>query len=642
MKLKSFLFLIAALAIGLVFASCGGDTEIEYRDRDVNKGYASDADAIMAAFAFADDVYLSRRTDLKNGTVVIETGKTLHVDGQTIEVNNATAIVAVGTGKLDWDNKATSKIDGTGAVLVGITIGENDTAHYSNSATSYVLLTADGDIVAGASGGYRAALATDTAAMGKVFKSGTYLDAEGGTTAYLIGSFDKTSLEIAGGTLVVTGNLGTSNSRVATIKTDTPLTIYGYLYGGTVGAASTQNIITDAGTVTVYKDADIDSGAIGNQLVINGKGDFGTVSVTGTLAVTGNASFTGNASISAPFNVDPGKAVFSGNATFTAPLTVAGGADFSGDATFAGGNIGQRANFTSGNTVSGNVTVATLGFSGSGTTNSLVLSTDGEIIYTSGISGSFLTSTNNVGTLATIAGPLTFSISTSKLAVSGAGSIVVSKAINLADANTIEVDGTTGVYFSATEGKIDAETYTLGGQVGTLSTDKSTDGGFILTKDGITKLVNAGSASLSYALANGEGKFFLNIKQGSMATLTGVNISASVGSISFEPGATLYLAAGGSVTAANVAWGGTIAGSVAAGSLLVGSLSATNTGGSIAAADVAAGSVGVKANGNFILSSSVFHPTGATVDQGLTGAEGAVTDGGSAAAGGSILIFGRN
>jgi hypothetical protein len=622
MKLKSFLFLAAALAMGLAFASCGGDTE-QLPGSIIKQGYASDADAIMAAFEFADDVYLSKRTDLKNGTVVIETGKTLHVDGQTIEVNNATAIVTVGTGKLDWDNKATSKIDGTGAVLVGITIGENDTAHYSNSAASYVVLTADGDIVAGASGGgYRAALATDSAAMGKVFQAGTYLNAIGGTTAYVIGNFGETSLEIAGGTLVVTGNLGTATSRVETISTNTPLSVYGNLYGGTLAAASTQNIITSAGTVTVFKNADIASGAIGNQLVIRGAGEFGTVSASGTLTVTGNADFTGDAE-------------------FSAPLSVNGNATFGGDAEFAGGNIGQRANFVSGKTVSGNVEVSTLGFSGSNTTNSLILSTDGEIIYTNGVNGSFLTSANSVGTLAAIAGALTFSIGLNELAVSGAGSIVVSRAINLAGANTIKVDGTTGVYFNAAAGKINAETYELGGQVGTLSTDKSVNGGFILTKDSITKLVDTGSASLTYTLANGASKTFLTIKQGSMATLTGVNISASVGSISFAPSATLYLAAGGSVTAANVAWGGTIAGSAAAGSLLVGSLSATNTGGSIAAADVEAGSVGVKANGNFILSSSVFHPTGATVDQGLTGAEGAVTDGGSAAAGGSILIFGR-
>jgi hypothetical protein len=613
MKLKSFLFLIAALAMGLVFASCGGDTEIEYRDHDVNKGYASDAEAIMAAFKFADDVYLTKETNLTTGpALLIPAPGRLHVNGQTILVGPQTVIIKAGA--LVWDGESQGKIDaannGAGAVLVDI---DADVTHYGSAGVagteSFVFVKSDGTIT-GSTKGYRAALATDTTAMEKVFSAGTYLNAIGGTTAYVIGDFGPANLGISGGTLVVTGNLGSTTGRVATIDTDTPLTVYGNLYGGTVDAASTQDIIKNAGTVTVYKDANIASGKIANQLIIGGNGAFGTVSA-GSLAITGNASFTGDAEFSGLLAVT-GDASFTGAGSFTVPLAVTGNATFGGDAEFtAGGALGNGAEF------SGNVK-----------SDTEQLAVTGEAKFAAGKTLTGYLSANSV----TLSGSLSIA----------SGSLATGAAIDVST-NSIILGPEGGIEFTSSSAKLTggSSTYEVGGAGSLLNS--SSDAGTTITfaATGITN--SSSDKTLVPSLVFG-GDALLVFK--SDAVIDGIDFDVKGGSISLEgTSRTLIITGGGSITtgaaAVNIAHGGTIAGSAGAGgSLLVGSLT---TGGTIAADNVAAGSVGVSGVvGNFILTGNRFLPTPASIGQGTLGAglnAGDALDGGSASAGGSILVF---
>jgi hypothetical protein len=578
MKLKSFLFLIAALAMGLVFASCGGDTE-QLPGSIIKQGYASDADAIEAAFAFADNVYLSKETNLLDAQLLIPAGKTLHVSGQTINVNAATVII--GEGTLDWGSSANSKIkavSGTAPVLIAISY---DATHYYNgetAGTGSILFVGKDTLTSGGSGkGYFASSDAD-----KVFATGgTALAYDGGgTTSYLLSSYIKDKISITAGTLIVTKDL----TGLEILDTATPLTVYGKLGGGTVAAASTVEIIKSGGTVTA-NTVDISNGKIVNELNVKTTGNFTGKVEFGTLFVTDRATF-------------------------------------SDDVKFAAGSV-TNAVFTSGKTVSGQAQIGNIAFANN-SGNTLVIAADGAIIFTNGINGSFL---GNVGTLATLANPVTFNLGATELAVSGAGSIVVSGEIDVENSNTIKVDGTTGVYFAA-GGTIVAETYELGGQVGTLSTN----GGFILTATGIKNAATGGSASLSYALADAANAVFLKVKQGSTAALENVNISVATGSISLAPDAKLFLNTGGSITSAggSLAHSGYILSAEAAkgGSILSGSL------GNDEAGSVAAGSIGTIGH-NFIISSAKFANSGAVYTNAIAG----VKAGSMKATAGSVTVF---
>jgi hypothetical protein len=509
-------------------------------------------------------------------------------------VDATTAIVAVGNGNLDWDNKAASMIKGTGAVLVGITIGENDEAHYSGELAEYVLLSADGGFVANAAnnGGYLAALDSDTTSMGKVFQAGTYLNAEGGTTAYLIGNYSATSLQIAGGTLVVTGDLGSSTGKVETIDTNTPLNIYGNLFGGTVATASTADIITNAGTVTVYKDADINSGVITNELVLKGKGDFGTVSVAGTLTVTGDATFTGDASFTAPLNVSPGKATFNADVEFDAADISIADAEFAGNVTVtatAEQTTATAAKFTGASpTLTGNLSAPVVTFNSSGN-----LTVTGGSLST----GSGLTLGTDLGSIVLgKEGGIEFTgqgkLAGGKYEVSGAGSLL----------NTADSAGTT-VTFAATG-----------------ITNSSSNANSAPT------IVFGNKANLIYTDSAEINGFNLNIATGGSISINGANKE-------------LKLTGGGSITAK------TVIGSLGAGSLFV----VTNAAGSLVAGTnihgsdeiIEAGSYGTfTVDENFIHSGIPFVKSGTEAAFGIT--ESITPDGDSGAGAGSVAVFTLN
>jgi hypothetical protein len=554
MKNRSFLFLIAALAMGLALFGCSTDsdstTDYDYR------GFASDAEEIMAAFEFADNVYLTKETTLTGAPyLVIPAGKTLHVNGQTIAVGPNTIII--GAGGLSWDGNDDSMIDaaanGAGAVLIGIeyAAGHYGTNGVAGTASDFIFVPKDGTVKAN-SDNTASYLATDDTS--KLFVGGSYLAAVGGTTAYFTGkTLSLTNLAVGGGTLVVTGDL----AGLKTLTTSTPLTVYGKLSGGTNAAAT---FIT--GDVSA-RTADITGGQIGTLSVENGA--FGDVTFA-TLSVYDKATFTDNVS-------------------------------------FTAGSI-VNAVFTSGKTVGGNAQVGNISFAGTGKT--LVLAANGEIIFT-GTNPSFL----GAGTLAALSESISLTFAADELEINstGTGAFTVNDDITLTGANKIKVTGSAGLYFTEENKKIQGDGYYFsGGLAGTLSAENYK--GFILTKAGIEGVSDqaAERPTLKYTLENGAGGTFLTILngEGSLATIKNANISLTTGSIAFEPAgsATLFLDVGGSITASSqagsLAHSGYIISDTTSGSIAAGSI-----GGSMSVDSITAGSIGTTSN-NLILVTSEF------------------------------------
>jgi hypothetical protein len=121
MKNKSFLFLIAALALGLAFASCGDSSGGEgYPVPGPKEGYASQITAINAAFTDgASTVKLVGPTTFieDDDPLVIPAGKTLDLAGYTLSDTTAKGIIVVGAdgniigfndtnGKVQLDNES--------------------------------------------------------------------------------------------------------------------------------------------------------------------------------------------------------------------------------------------------------------------------------------------------------------------------------------------------------------------------------------------------------------------------------------------------------------------------------------------------------------------------------------------------------
>jgi hypothetical protein len=556
MKNRSFLFLIAALAMGLALFGCSTDSDstTDY----IKQGYAGDAEAIAAAFEFADNVYLDKATTLTGQILTIPAGKTLHVNGQTITVSPTTIII--GAGGLSWDGNDDSKIDaaanGVGAVLIGIdyAAGRYGTNGVAGTASDFTFVPKDGTIVSdGDTGGI---LATDSTA---IFAGGSYLAVNAGTTAYFTGAtLTRDAINVAGGTLFVAGNL----TGLKSLTTTTPLVVNGKLSGGTVAPAE---LISGAGVVQA-RTADITGGQIGNLVVMNG--EFGNTTFT-DLSVYGRATFTDNVS-------------------------------------FTAGSI-VNAVFTSGKTVGGNAQVGNISFAGTGKT--LVLAANGEIIFTDSTNPSFFT---GAGTLAALSESISLTFAADELEINstGTGAFTVNNDITLKDTNKkIKVTGSAGLYFTEDNNKIEGDGYYFsGGLPGTLSADNYK--GFVLTKAGIegASTEAADRPTLKYTLTNGAGGTFLTILngEGSLATIKNANISLTTGSIAFEGGgtATLFLDVGGSITAStavgSLAHSGYIISDAVGGSIVAGSI-----GGSMSAASITAGSVGTVGN-NLILITSEF------------------------------------
>jgi hypothetical protein len=566
MKNRSFLFLIAALAMGLALFGCstdsddGGTTTItDYR------GYASQVDAIHAAFEKAPDVYLTGPVEVRGDEMLlVKSGNRLHLDSFTITVIDGGGIAIEDDSGITWENgSVTGKADNA-AYLIGPD-GAFDGKPVTKVGT--IAITPDGaENVAYTNVNDRAIGATTLSNI--VFNASGEAKASGGTLTVLLSELTVPDTHYSNaGSLAVTGDVTLAGTLAGLGGFD----VYGKLTSNVADAADGPTLV--AGTLTA-RTIKTNGGNFGGPVIIKSptvKSEFGgtQTTVTGYFDTVGPVDFTG-ATFTDLADIG-GAATFAKPVTFEGAATLLSNAEFSDDVTFTAlSKIIGNATFGNDKTVSGKVTVTGQLVPSELSATTLLLAPGGEIIYTGGVKGSFL---NTAGTLAALSqeelGTIAITISSAELKLSGAGSFVIgSQPIRLtSDGHLIQVDGTTGVYFSTAEGIIEAEAYTLGGKAGTLSdSNGAVVGGFILTKDTIKNTVTNGSASLSYELDDAEGAFFLTIGEGSTATLDNVNVDVTAaGSIGFgKGGATLVLTNGGSVTTG------------ASANFVIGTLGATN------------------------------------------------------------------
>ncbi|MDR1256916.1 MAG: hypothetical protein LBJ86_04155, partial [Spirochaetaceae bacterium] len=581
-----------------------------------------------AAFAFAPNVYLTKAVNvLGTEILVIKSGNHLHLGDFTVTVQDGGGIVTQNADGIAWGNGGITGASENKAYLIGPTGAFTDKAVTklaqlpitADDATDVAYTEVDG----------RAIGATTTPS--KAFNSTTgAAKAIGGTLTVLItDEFEVPNTHYSNaGSLAVTGNVTLAGTLAGVGGFD----VYGNLTSNVADTAAGPVLV--AGTLTARKIT-TKGGNFGGPVTIKSATDtsaFGgtQTTVTGVFKANGPVEFSDS------------------DATFTAGGTLSA-ATFGGDVTFTTeSTIDGKAVFANGKKVVGKVAVTGQVSAGATGTNTLLLAPNGHIIYTGGVQNSFLTGANNVGTLAALdeAGTLTFSIGANELAVSGAGSFVIGNPITLSSGKTIKVDGTTGVYFSATEGKIKSDTYELGGVVGTLSDSNGAVGGFTLTENSIINTADNGSASLKYVgKTNAADSIILNVLYSKALTISNVNIDLNeetAGSISLGGGsASIILTGAGSITTGadttnTLAWGGKIfTDYVASGSLVSGSVGYGEHTGSIAA-----GSIGTAA-GNFITQNGSFAILSVAQDDILkaVGSAGTNPDDELSAAKGSIAVF---
>jgi hypothetical protein len=637
MKHKSFLFLIAALAMGLALAGCSSDSDSSsYPVPGPARGYANDAYNIALAFEDATDVYVARTVNLEDAFLAIPAGKTLHLNGNTVLLNENTTFVVNGT--LDWGTGGKVDAQGKTPLVYGLS---TDDPHFVGTE-NVGEFSASGFLEEG--GKYYQVLNNSS----DLLDSGAIKSTLAGTTVIYAGNLDMAdvALNTSNGTLSVGGNL----TGVSKITTNTAVTVSGKLAGGAKDPQSSGNIlaqilgnvtrtdtefvqfITGAGSITTAI-AEIDSGSIGVPWFEALSGKFGgnnngQVAFGGTL-VTVDAEFNG------PVKFTPAPIAPEGAEADLVTFKFNDDVEFENEADIA------RVTIAEGKTLTGKLIATTFENSSTG---DFLLDANGRLIIKNNSPG------NNYLTTGTFSaagiGSLSLSLKPTSITVGGKGTLSLGDSmINLTGSNIFVFSNDGGVYLTAGKtitgyGGEGGGGYKFGGPAGTLFSSKQ----LTLSKDGITGISGETTpATITFGVANAAGGTFLTIFSGSTAIISDAHIDIHEGgSISVGEGkgsASIILNAGGSITASSLAWGGTIAGTASGGSLLVGSLSIEN--GGAVAANVAAGSVGTGSKIDLILPNAVFLQTTATWAEGLTGAEANAEgiDGGSATAGGSILIF---
>jgi hypothetical protein len=453
MKLKSFLFLAAApavlLVLGLAFASCGGDTET---DTVIKKqGYASDAEAIEAAFQFANDVYLVKETDLKS-ILVIPPGKNLHVNGQRVLVDANTVIVAAGALDLSGDDSVIYS-EAAGAVLVNVT-GQLDTqanqeAHYGSASTPYtagttglVFVKNDGTPTDTAAKRYIAGNAATVLAGGSLAATGA------GTIGIVTGDVSTGGeYNIGAGTLLVAGDF---NFGTGPVNSTGLIMVYDELKGGTLNSA--YEVIKGNGGVAYAKSAAIKGGSVSNALTVKSASTFGA-DTGGTLVTFGAALEAGEGALvtfASPAKfiaaADIKEAEFKSNAEFAPAQSKIADAKFSGTSPTVTGYLAVK-KLSGGVTITGGSISTDSGLTlGSGLT--IILGKDGGIEFTGSgklaasgkyeIDGAGSLLNDDSGTLVTFA-----SAGITQAGTTGVPSIVFGGLANLVYKDSAEISGLT-------------------------------------------------------------------------------------------------------------------------------------------------------------------------------------------------------
>jgi hypothetical protein len=631
MKNRSFLFLIAALALGLALFGCSTDSDDGGTTTNtVYQGWAGDVEDIAAAFDKVDAVYLTKGITVGGGqTLSIKAGKTLYLNGNTITMADNSSVVTASVTSIVWSGEeravVTGKIvvaDGAAVCLIGPE-GSFPTASVTGDLAKVVELApaTSGSLSYTESDG-RAFAATNNRALVFTESTGAWNPTAGGTRVVYIGDLE---IPATPGGYTISGSLSVAGN----------VTLAGTLAGPNgeieVLGKLTSNISTDG-----VAGINLAEGKVTARSIATKGGKFAKAgSIT---APSLSSLFEGTLSTFGETLYAAGPVQFTKDVVFTGAATLLNDADFGGDVKFtAESEIGGKATFAGGKKVDGKVFVeGPLTVSG---TDGIVLTANGAIAYANGVTSSFL---NSAGTLAALGGNISVKPGANELLiqdVSGVGTFTAgNKPITLGTGDTIKVEGTAGVYFDGV-GSIASANYSIGDAAGTLSSDK----GFILTATGIRKISDG--TSITFGVSEEDGTS-LSLLSNSTVIIEGVNIDLSAAGSIGVYGGNLILTDGGSITAGNLAWSGTIAGTLAdGGSLLVGSLSAAGAegdAGSIATDAIVAGSIGTQSSAPFgvIVTGAVFLPTPATVANGLDGVV-KNADGGSAssAKGGTILVF---
>jgi hypothetical protein len=418
MKNKSFLFLIAALAIGLAFAGCDNGDDGGGTGTDYYWGFSSDVDDINAAFtAGAATVYLTKDVSFSNANEVllIPSGKTLDLKGYALTDSAKGYLVVEGTLKWDADNTSPVTL-GQSYIIAGKNYINTNVGTLSDTSTKdrpiivYGGSTAAGGsaVVAGGTIEVGAALFALTAAeltdpskpgnLGALAKPG-----------FILGNFTPPAAIAYTGDgigLIVTGNLTLTNA--GTIGGGGTVTVIGKLTNN-IGSVSANGNPVVAGTLNAAYIESTGFGAFNilrltspvEQSTFNGNADIGTFSAKGP--VTFNEEVAGtiiadNVTFNGKVNAYPtSKAV---KVTFGNGATIVTGGLEGTTAVLKGAlNIGSA-------TTGGTLTVSKLLALGSGqsivlnASGGLALVSTGELIsdnYTLSGAGSILNNATTAG-----------------------------------------------------------------------------------------------------------------------------------------------------------------------------------------------------------------------------------------------------
>ncbi|MDR1149628.1 MAG: hypothetical protein LBK66_13450 [Spirochaetaceae bacterium] len=304
MKNKSFLFLIAALAIGLAFAGCSSDSDdgSSYPVPGPASGYAGPIADINAAFnAGASIVYLTKDTAFSSSDdkmLIIPSGKTLDLKGYALTDSSEGYLVV--DGALKWDADNTSPVAlAQSYIIAGKDYINTNVGTLSDTATKdRPIIVYGGSFLAGgsavAAGGTIEAGATHFALRAELLESD-----DGNMGALNMPGFILGNLSVSNGFayngdgigLVVTGNL-TLSGNAGTIGGAGTVTVIGKLTDN-VGSAAAGASPKVAGTLTA---ANIESvGGIFNivHLTSTEKPSFFTTNAVeiGTFSAKGPVTF---------------------------------------------------------------------------------------------------------------------------------------------------------------------------------------------------------------------------------------------------------------------------------------------------------------------------------------------------------------
>jgi hypothetical protein len=636
MNKKQFLinFMAVIFASALVLGGCPAAAE-SVPVPNTNIAFQNTVDGINFAFSseypnpIVSTVYLTNDVELGNQTLIIPPGKTLNLNGHTINKIEASGTI-VNAGYMDFPEisqpKSLIDMSVSGQLIANDNFIKEQAGPTVDGTTKHIILKADSSnaIPIGVISADSTVIAFYSDNMPASIDPAIY-------ELYIIGDYTFTEA-IGIKKITVIGNAIISYNGY--LESSSSFNIVGKVSNS---SASTSELTIDRDLTA--QTANFNSAVKFNKTAaftgISSQNNFSNATFEGTASFKGPLNFTGaDATIFKSPSVFYEEAVFKGTATFEKTAEFHGQAMFNSTAKFnAATDFYDRTSFMYVE-IGPSGTLRTRGENNS--ISDLKIDGNGQLIYDKSFVSSpkMLSSAGTLSNNSAGGSALTLKFDSAKLTINGPGTLGLNNThIDLTGNNSFVLSGSVSIIFSGA-GSLSSSNYTLGSGAGTL---------FSLNSSTFTAGSIAGANSSS-ALTFSEDDF-LTIKPSKVLTLSKVNADLiEAGSISFGPSGRLLISNGGSITTKfddvdYIAYGGVIAGSAGqGGSLLVGSLSEAGTD----AASIAAGSLGTLSLGNFIAAGGFFAKVVGDANNSGSMAQAVVIDGkdgGSASIGGSILIF---